>query len=101
MDFTEPQHAERLLPGYSADVEVLLDTKQDVLRIPTQAIQDNERVFVFNASDGLLEMRPVKTGLSNWHYTEVLSGLKPGEQVVTSIDRSGVEHGAAVQIESD
>lgn len=101
VDFIDPEDAIRLLPGYSADIEVLLDTKQDVLRIPTQSIQDNDRVFVFSASAGLLEMRTIKTGLSNWHYTEVLSGLKQGEQVVTSIDRSGVEDGAAVQIESD
>lgn len=101
VDFINPQDAARLLPGYSADIEVLLDAKQDVLRIPTRAVQDGDRIFVFSASDGLLEMRTVKTGLSNWHYTEILSGLNPGEQVVTSIDRSGVEDGAAVQIEAD
>ena len=101
VDFTDPQDAIRLLPGYSADVEVLLDVKQNVLRVPTQAIQDNDQVFVFNAADGLLEKRKIKTGLSNWHYTEILSGLNLGDQIVTSIDRSGVEHGAAAQIESD
>ena len=101
VDFTDPQDAIRLLPGYSADVEVLLDVKQNVLRVPTQAIQDNDQVFVFNAADGLLEKRKIKTGLSNWHYTEILSGLNLGDQIVTSIDRSGVEDGAAVQIESD
>ncbi len=101
VDFTDPQDASRLLPGYSADAEVLLDTINDALRIPTQAIKDNDQVFVYRSSDGVLELRTVKTGLSNWSYTEILSGLQAGEQVVTSIDRSGVEDGAAVQIESE
>jgi HlyD family secretion protein len=86
-----------LLPGYSADVEVILAIKEDVLRIPTQVILDGNRVFIFE--DGVLHERPVRTGLSNWENTEIIEGLSDGEFVVLSVDREGVEDGAVVEPE--
>ena len=47
-------------------------------------------------ADGKLEERAVKTGLANWEYTEVSDGLKPGERIVTSLERAGVKSGARV-----
>ena len=43
--------------------------------------------------DGVLEERDFQPGLSNWSYTEVLTGLDIGEQVVLSIGLDGVEAG--------
>ena len=83
-----------LLPGYSADVEVILATKADVLKVPTQVILDGNRVFIFE--DGTLRERLIETGLSNWENTEVIDGLTDGEFVVLSVDREGVEDGAVV-----
>jgi HlyD family secretion protein len=83
-----------LLPGYSADVEVILATREDVLRIPTQVILEGSRVFVFEG-DSLYE-RSIETGISNWEFTEVVDGLVDGEFVVLSVDREGVEDGAIV-----
>jgi HlyD family secretion protein len=84
-----------LLPGYSADVEVILENRTGVLRIPTQAVLDGNRVFVFDAGTGRLATRAVERGVANWEYTEVRSGLTAGELVVTSVDRAGVADGAA------
>lgn len=83
----------RLLPGYSADVEVLLESREQVLRVPTQVIIEGQRVMVLNA-DGILQERTVTRGLSNWEYTEITGGLEAGELVVVSVDREGVEAGA-------
>jgi len=83
-----------LLPGYSADVEVILSTRENVVKVPTQTILEGRRVFVFNEATGLIEAREVETGVSNWEQTEVLSGLEPGELVVLSVDREGVADGA-------
>jgi hypothetical protein len=44
-------------------------------------------------ADVLIEERIIKQGLSNWRFTEVVSGLEPGELVVTSVDREGVKPG--------
>jgi HlyD family secretion protein len=92
VDFAAPGEAGRLLVGYSADVEIILDGRDDVLRVPTAAIQEGGKVLVF--ADGKLEERLVKAGLANWEYTEILDGLKAGERIVTSLERAGVKAGA-------
>lgn len=88
--------ADVLLVGYSADVEVILQRKDDVLRIPTQAIRQNNKVWVVDSHNRLVE-QPVETGLSNWSFTEVRSGLKAGDQVLIAFDKDGIKAGAAVQ----
>jgi HlyD family secretion protein len=66
-----------------------------VLRVPTAAlIQEGGKVLVFNADSGKLEQRPIKAGLANWEFTEVLEGLAEGERIVTSLEREGVKPGA-------
>jgi HlyD family secretion protein len=83
-----------LLVGYSADVEVVLAVRDNVVRLPTSALQEGARVLIAGA-DGTLQERKVKTGLANWEYTEVLEGLATGDKVVTSLEREGVKAGAA------
>jgi HlyD family secretion protein len=93
VDFIDPGNTVNLLPGYSADVEIMLNARDNVLRIPTEALLENKRVLVYNATDGILQERKVTTGLTNWVYTEITNGLQQGEHVVTSVDRKGVEAG--------
>jgi HlyD family secretion protein len=97
--FDNPAEAGRLLVGYSADLEIVLDTRKDVLRVPASALLEGGRVLVVDA-DGVLVERKLKTGLSNWEYTEVVEGLAAGDRVVTSLDRTGVKAGARVTVES-
>jgi HlyD family secretion protein len=94
VEFINPEDLERLLAGYSADVEVVLDARADTLRIPTESVLEEKRVYVFQPETGLLESRDIRIGMANWDHTEVLSGLGAGERVVTSVDRAGVEDGA-------
>ncbi len=89
------EFASRLLPGTSADVEVILDAKSDALRVPTSALVEGARVLVLEG--GVLAEREIETGLRNWDFTEVVGGLQPGDLVVTSLDRPEVEDGAEAQ----
>lgn len=89
-----------LLPGYSADVEIILDVHTDTLHIPTQAILGKDRVLQLNG-EGLLEEKTISTGLRNWQVTEVLDGLLENDQIVLSIDREGVVAGATAVAEDD
>ncbi len=98
VEFVEPPTAENLLVGYSADVEIVHASRANVLRIPTQTLLEGKRVLLYGA-DGKLEERTVTTGLSNWDQTEIASGLKEGDQIVTSLDREGVKAGVRVQPE--
>jgi HlyD family secretion protein len=99
-DFTAPDNARQLLPGFSADVEVLLDARDAVLRVPTEAVLEGPRVLVYVPDAGVIEERAIETGLSNWRWTEVRDGLKAGERLVLSVDREGVEPGAHAKPES-
>lgn len=96
--FDDPAAPGKLLVGYSADVEVILAARANVIRVPTPALLEGSRVLVAGA-DGLLEERQVKTGLANWEFTEVLSGLSPGERVVTSLERAGVRVGTQYSVD--
>lgn len=90
-----------MLPGYSADVEIILDSHANVIRIPTEALLEGQKVFIYDKENKSIYEKDIKTGLSNWKYTEVLEGLEAGENIVTSIDRDGVIDGANVKIETD
>ena len=99
VDFVCQQNCENMLPGYSADIEVILDEQDNVLRIPTEAILEGSKVLVFTA-DGLLEQREIKTGLNNWEWTQVVDGLSEGDEVVVSVEREGVKDGVAASRET-
>jgi HlyD family secretion protein len=86
-----------LLPGLSADIEVILDAHDDVLRIPTYALLDGDRVLVVEGDR--LVARQLGVGLQNWRFAEVREGLELGERVVTSLDRPEVVEGARVVVE--
>ena len=90
---------DKMLPGYSADVEIIINSHSNVIRIPSEALLEGQKVFVFDKSNKSIYEKEVTIGLSNWKYTEILSGLDKGEQIVTSIDRDGVIDGASVKIE--
>lgn len=94
VEFNLPEDIEQLLAGYSADVEIIQQVEKNTLRVPTNAVVDDNRVWVLDNDEGILQQREIEVGMSNWDHTEVRSGLKEGEWVVTSVDREGVEDGA-------
>ena len=76
-----------LKANMTANAEILLDEHKGVLTVPENAVMyDNQK----NASVEIPDKRqkdgqrkvPVKVGLSNGSVTEVLSGVKEGDQVV-------------------
>ena len=97
VEFVDAPNDENLLVGYSADVEIVHSSRDNVLRIPTQTLLEGNRVFLYQA--GVLEDRTVTTGLANWEHTEIISGLKDGDQIVLMLDQDGVKAGARVQPE--
>ncbi len=90
---TDPNDIKDLLPGYSADIEILIASKQQALNVPAEAVLENNRVLLMQA-DGLLVERTFTPGLANWNTVEVLSGLNVGDKVVLSVGRDGVVAGA-------
>jgi HlyD family secretion protein len=93
VDLGGKEGQEGLLAGFSADVEIVRETRDGALRVPTEALLEGSKVLRLGEA-GVLESRAVQAGLSNWEYTEVLTGLAPGDRVVTSVGREGVQAGA-------
>lgn len=98
-DFDPKAAPANLLAGYSADVEIILDTRPTTLRIPTEAVRNDGTVYLVHPVSKRLERRRIETGLTNWKFTEVRSGLQQGDTVITSIDRKGLADGVLVAIE--
>ena len=96
VDFDDVEFARSLLPGTSADVEVILRFVENVLRLPTYALLEGDRVLVWNG--GRLVARQVSTGLRNWENAEVKDGLVEGEPIVVSLDRAEVKEGVRAVI---
>jgi HlyD family secretion protein len=99
VDFANTEDSHNMLPGYSADIEVILAEQRNTLRIPTEAILEGNKVLILG-DDGILQQRQITSGLSNWEFTEVLEGLKENERIVVSVDRDGVKDGAHAESET-
>ena len=87
-----------LLAGYSADVEIIISTRADTLKIPTEGILDGKNVFVYSASEKTVHKVEIQTGLANWAFTEVLKGLKEDQLVVVNVDKPGLADGVSATI---
>lgn len=94
--FDDVSLARTLLPGTSADVEIIIQARDHVLRVPTSAILQGPRVLVVR--NEILVAVPVRIGLSNWDVTEIVDGLASGDRIVTSLDRLEVREGARVRV---
>jgi HlyD family secretion protein len=93
INFDESQALPELLAGYSVDVEVILASSNNNLRLPTDSIIDNSFIYILN-NQGVIEKRTIVTGLVNWQYTEVLKGLTKAEQVIVNANNvEGIKAG--------
>jgi len=74
-----------LKPGFFAEVTLAGEERKSALVIPEGAIQASERGFVtYVVENGTARLRPIQQGLrTGTGVVEILSGLKPGETVVT------------------
>lgn len=82
-----------LLVGYSADVDVLLESREGVLRIPSEALLEDDSVYRFDPDSGRIEKRKITPGIRNWNWTEVQAGLAESDRIVMSLDVAGLADG--------
>ena len=86
-----------LLAGYSADMEIVLDAKTSALRVPTELLVDEKFVLLVNQRNRI-ERRELVLGLSNWHFSEVISGAQQGDKIIGNIGTQGLLEGAEVRV---
>lgn len=109
-DLVKPGKPYPFRPGMSTSVEIYTNAVENVVSVPIQAVGTRDReeldkqksadkkasnsdktsedelvevVFVMVPGDSV-DMREVKTGIQDNDYIQILSGVKDGEQVVTS-----------------
>jgi len=87
-----------LVQGLYAEATITLETKNNVLDAPLQAIDHNgDQTTVFVVTGGSkIERRTVVLGIQTSSDAEVVSGLEEGDMLVVS-DRSGLKAGQEVQ----
>jgi multidrug efflux pump subunit AcrA (membrane-fusion protein) len=66
----------RLFPNLTAEANVVIRTKQRALLIPRACLTEDGAVIL---RDG--RRQPVQTGLKDYQQVEILSGLKPEDQI--------------------
>ena len=79
-DFTPRPAQLALLVGYSADVEVEVARRDQVLRLPAEARREDGKVL--RLAGDQLELVAPEWGLENWNWIEVKSGLTPEDKLV-------------------
>lgn len=87
-------------PG--ASVHVSLDARSllDVVTVPNEALittKAGTSAVMVVGPDNVAHQKDVKTGITDGHDTQVLSGLQPGEEVVTK-GAYGMDDGTKVKI---
>jgi len=101
----------RIKAGMSADVEILVATLQNVLSVPSQAVIERDGKKQVYIADGkalaagvggaIALLRPVVTGETNWSFTQIVSGLKAGDFVVTTPEADRLKDGVKLAAELD
>jgi len=77
---------EDIKPGMTANVTIIVNKKDDVLRLPLRAVKrQNDQAIVRVLVAQQPQDRQVKLGLRGNDYVEILDGLQAGEQVITFI----------------
>jgi HlyD family secretion protein len=73
-----------LRAGYSANADIIITKKEDILLIPERLISMSDSITTVEIEDstGVVTVREIKTGLSDGINIEVVEGLKEGELLV-------------------
>ncbi len=114
----------RIYSGLTANVDVQVETLEDILVVPSQAVLDlrvdelpkdiregnehvdSDRTFcqvVYTMSDGEAHVRPVRVAASNLQSTALTAGIDPGETVIVGPYRAlqQLKDGGKVRVEED
>jgi HlyD family secretion protein len=97
---TVPNKTGKYKAGTPVHVSLAAHTLPDVVTVPNEALiatkSGTPAVMVVGA-DGIAHQKDVKTGITDGHDTQVLSGVQPGDQVVTK-GAYGMDDGTKVKI---
>jgi len=85
-----------LRPGMTANLNIVVGRRQDVLLVPALAVQQSDEgnvVLVQDTPDGPAVTTPVQIGLSDGTYVEIVSGLIEGDRVLVEYQAANEQQG--------
>ena len=107
----------KLKPGLTANVTIYTNEKTNVISIPTKALKftPNEKMLtddqvikdcqgehkVWTLDGNTFQAHPVQIGITNGIMTEITSGLKSGQKVITEFKLNGEEEGEGTQADNN
>ena len=72
-------------PGFSASAEIIVSSAENVLRIPITSVSTTGRgSMVLKVEGNTAVPTPVKTGISDSYYLEVIEGLQEGDKIIVN-----------------
>ena len=75
--------------GVSAKINMTVAEKKDVLCLPNKVINTaSDGEFVYIIQDGMVEKRKVEVGIMSTSMSEIVSGVKEGDQIVSDMSDS-------------
>ncbi|RRB02520.1 efflux RND transporter periplasmic adaptor subunit [Larkinella rosea] len=97
----DDNHHTSLRPNMKVEVFVVTNRTAKAVRIANGPAFKGKKVqYVYVLNDkGIAQRREIQTGLSNFDYVEVKSGIQPGEKVIIT-DLSEFEHLEEITIDS-
>jgi len=86
--------------GMTATANIIYNVKPNALLVKKSSLfEDNRQSYVWKIEKGRLKKQPVQQGESDMTYVEVLQGLKKGDKIALSPDKS-LHEGLEVNITS-
>ena len=92
-----PNGEGKILPGLYAYASIIVEERMKVLSLPNSSLfMDGPQAFCVVARDGRALRKPIKIGLSDGVWTEIVSGLD-GDEAVVKANAAGLAHGQSIQ----
>lgn len=92
--FTEEPQVQ-LMPGMSCRTEIYTSSRENILAAPIKSIITQENSsgdqlnhYLFVNRDNTAHRVPIKTGIADDEYQEVMSGIKEGEEIILGPDKT-------------
>ncbi len=92
----------RLRVGMSADVDVVVAMRENVLWVPPNAVigrgTDRAVLAVVNST---ARRHPIQVGISTWEAVEVTRGVREGDRVIVTLSSADLADGSRVTVRSE
>jgi len=90
----------RLKSGMFSEIRLIVGAKSGAVAVPTSAVlNENGHPYVFLPVNDMAVRREVKTGISNDSVTQISSGLKAGDELVT-FGLYGLKDGSKIKVQN-